>query len=235
MIPNSKIFEERWTTLKQINGRDTSSFRKYRDLRNNQIIPLIKKNQGNVLCILSGVMGTPNPTFLQMTQYPDLNTWQRAQPELNDIKRDFIKEEEVRLFKQITTRPQFPLSIEFKRPFYTNRRFFVKNKDLDEVVKLSENFVWPLYDQWGPDQRGCGILGLFTPIASTDIQEVLLISGYHSITHWEQTRINKTKPEMIDEKIWEQGVKAVLDRAELTLHSTVSFMRSIYLSDDKIN
>lgn len=227
---NTSIFEERWITLKKINVLDSSSYQKYRELCRNQIFPLIKKNQGNMLCILSGVIGIPTTTLLQMTQYPDLDAWRRAQSKLNDIKCDCINEE-VRLFKPITSRPKFPLSNEYKRPFYTNRRFFIKNQDIDKAAKLSEELVWPLYEQ-----MGCGILGLFTPIASTEIQEVQLIAGYNSLSHWEQTRPrNKPNPEKIDEKLWEQGVKGVVDRAELTLHSTVSFMRARYLSGDHLD
>ena len=58
-----------------------------------------------------------------------------------------------------------------------------------------------------------------------------MFAGYNSIAHWEETRNLGFAPraKSIPSKIWREGKKAVIRRAELTLRSTVSLMKAIYL------
>lgn len=222
------IFEERRIRLKQNTQVDTSVYRDFLSLCRGHTWPGIREKGGQITCLLSGVIGCPSEELLLLTRYPDLSSWEESQTVLAGQGEDLVDSENVRLFRPITSRPKEPFPEEDRRPFFTDRRFFIRNRDLDEYAALSEKGVWPLYEAWG-----CSILGLFTTVAVNRIQEVVLIAGYKSIAHWEETRaINKPRPDKMDEKLWERGTSDVIRRAGLTLRSTVSMMRAVHLPCD---
>jgi len=222
MQPNPDLFEERRTTLA------AGAFKDYETLSRETLWPSQSKHGGRVLCRLCGHMGEPAPFLVTLTAYPDFSAWQAAQAAgLPDRFYDLVEAEEVRLLRAITSRPKRPVPREDRRPLYGYRRFFFRNRDLDEVADLSENGVWPRFES-----HGCAVLGLWTPTAATDPQEVILITGYHSLAHWEETRLNQTMPEGFDPKLWELGREAALARGRLTLRSWVTMMRGLYVEGD---
>ena len=230
MVNKSTIFEERRLRLKQSSQIDISGIKKYLSLFHGDIRPRIEENNGKTICVLQGIVGSPTNELLQITRFPDFNTYQQMQNILDNKGASLLESKEVRLFKSMTSRPKDPFPIEDSRPIYSDRRFFVRNYDINKCADLSENVIWPLYEAWG-----CRVLGLFTTIVPTEIQEVMMFAGYNSIAHWEETRNIgfAPRPKTIPQKIWKKGKKAVINRAELTLRSTVSLMKAIYLSCDK--
>lgn len=230
MVNKSTIFEERRLRLKQSSQIDISGIKKYLNLFREDLKYKIEENNGKTICVLQGIVGSPTNELLQITRFPDFKTYQQMQNMLDNKGVSLLESKEVRLFKSMTSRPKDPFPIEDKRPIYSDRRFFVRKYDINKFADLSENLIWPLYEAWG-----CSILGLFTTIVPTEIQEIMMFAGYNSIAHWEETRNIgfAARPKIIPQKIWKKGKKAVVNRAELTLRSTVSLMKAIYLACDK--
>ena len=226
MVNKSTIFEERRIRLKQSSQVDISGIKKYLSLFHEELKPRIEEKNGRVICLLQGIVGSPTNEFLQVTRFPDLNTYQQMQPILNNKGKSLLKSKETRLFKSISSRPKDPLPIEDCRPIYSDRRFFLRNYDVEKCADLSENLIWPLYEGWG-----VRVLGIFLTLLTGEIQEGMMFAGYNSIAHWEETRNIGSAPRVksIPSKIWREGKKAVIRRAELTLRSTVSLMKAIYL------
>jgi hypothetical protein len=229
MVSKSMIFEERRLRLKQSFILDSSGIIKYHSLLRDDIQPRIQKKNGKVIFVFQGIVGSPMNELLQITRFPDLNTYQQMQPILDKSGQTLIESKEVQLFKSITSRPKDPLPIEDHRPIYSDRRFFVHNHDVEKCADLSEYSVWPLYEAWD-----CRVLGIFTTIKSSEIQEVMMFAGYNSIAHWEETRnIGFTaRPKTIPRNIWKEGKNAVIKRAEFTLRSTISLMKTLYLTEN---
>jgi hypothetical protein len=222
MQTNPYLYEERRTVI----GRD--AFKEYDALCRETLWPCQKERGGQVLCRLGGHMGEPAQELRTLTAFPDLSSWQAAQAAgLPDRLYDLVEEESVRLLRPITSRPRRPVPREDRRPLYGYRRFFIRHHDLSEVAVLSENGVWPRFES-----HGCAVLGLWTSAAATARQEVLLITGYHSLAHWEETRLNQTMPPGFDPKLWERGREAALSRGRLTLGSWVTMMRGLYVEGD---
>ncbi len=226
---NGSIFEERMTTIHQASQMDIDSLRKYISSCKNDYFPELEKEGAKVICLLQGVIGIPTNVYLQITLYPDINTYYKIHTQTIRKKESLIEDEQIKLFKTITPYPKDPFPIEDIRPFYSNRVFFIHKKDIELYSELSYKKVWPLYEAWG-----CSILGLFSSLSFEHLHEIKLFAGYNSIAHWEKTRnLTRTRPDIIDNNIWEEGRNAVFQRAELTLKSNVSLMRKVYLPNDK--
>jgi hypothetical protein len=227
MINKSEIFEERRIRLKQASQLDISGIKKYLSLFLEELNPKIEENNGKIICVLQGIVGSPTNELLQIIRFPDLHTYQQMHAILNNEGTSLLESKETRLFKSITSRPKDPFPIEDHCPIYSDRRFFLRNYNIEKCADLSENLIWPLYEGWG-----ARVLGLFTTILTNEIQEVMMFAGYNSIAHWEETRNIgfASRPKMIPQKVWKDGKKAVIKRAELTLKSTVSLMKAIYLT-----
>jgi len=216
------LYEERRTVIQR------DAFKEYEALCREILWPGHKEHGGKVLCRLCGHMGEPAQELLTLAAFPDFSSWQAAQAAgLPDRLYDLVEEETVRLLRPITSRPKRPVPREDRRPLYGYRRFFIRHHDLDEVADLSENGVWPRFES-----HGCAVLGLWTPAAASDPQEVILITGYHSLAHWEETRLSQALPEGFDPKLWESGREAARSRQRLTLRSWVSMMRGRYVEGD---
>ena len=226
---NDSIFEEKITTIHQTSKIDVNSLREYVSYCKSDYFPKLEKAGAKVLCLFQGIIGIPTNVYLQLTLYPDINTYYRIQTQTIRKKAVLIKDEQVKLLKAITSYPKDPFPFEDIRPIYSNRAFFIQKKDIELYADLSFKFVWPLYEAWG-----CGILGLFSSLTFEYLHEIKLFAGYKSIAHWEQTRnLTGSRPDVIDNKKWEEGRNAVFQRAELTLASNVSLMRQVYLPNDK--
>ena len=223
------IFEERMTTIRQTSQMDINSLREYVSYCKSDYFPELEKDGAKVICLFQGVVGIPTNVYLQLTSYPNLNTYYKLQSQIRRKKGDLIKDERIKFFKTITSYPKDPFPLEDSRPIYSNRAFYIQKKDIELYADLSFKKVWPLYEAWG-----CGILGLFSSLAYELLHEIKLFAGYKSIAHWEQTRnLAGSRPDLIDYKVWEEGRNAVFQRAELTLASNVSLMRKVYLPNEQ--
>lgn len=225
---NGIIFEEKVTTTRQISQMDISSLRKYITYCKDRLFPELENKAAKVICLLQGVIGTPNNVFLQITRYPDIKTYYNIQTEIISEEKDLIESEQIKFFTAITSRPKDPFPLADHRPFYSNRVFFIRKKDIELYADLSDKKVWPLYEAWG-----VSVLGLFSSLSYEALHEIKLFAGYKSIAHWEETRkINEPKPENIEKSVWELGKNTVFQRAELTKKSNVSLMRTVYLPNN---
>ncbi|MCK4284885.1 MAG: hypothetical protein KAX18_01730 [Candidatus Lokiarchaeota archaeon] len=226
---NGPIFEQRMTTIRQTSQMDADSLREYVSYCKNNYFIELEKAGAKVICLFQGIIGIPTNVFLQLTLYPDINTYYKVHAQTIRKNEHLIKEEQIKFLKTITSYPKDPFPVEDIRPIYSNRAFFIQKKDIELYADLSFKHVWPLYEAWG-----CGILGLFSSLTFEHLHEIKLFAGYKSIAHWEQTRaLTGVRPDSIDNTIWEEGRNAVFQRAELTLASNVSLMRKVYLSNVK--
>ena len=56
--------------------------------------------------------------------------------------------------------------------------------------------------------------------------EIVLATGYHSPSHWEQTRYEGTRPLGVDRELWDNENALRRRRVEMTLKSWVCLMRA---------
>jgi len=226
---NGSIFEERMTTIHQTSQMDNKSLKEYVSSCKSDYYPELEKTGAKVICLLQGIIGIPTNVYLQIALYPDINTYYQIQSQIIRKKENLIKDEQIKFFKAITPYPKDPFPFEDNRPIYSNRVFFIQKKDIEVYADLSYKKVWPLYEAWG-----CSILGLFSSLSFEHHHEIKLFAGYKSIAHWEETRnLTGARPDVIDNKIWEEGRNAVFERANLTLASNVSLMRKVYLHNNE--
>ena len=210
------IYEERRITLKR--GQVESFVAQFKE----STLPAIRSHGGETLCTLSGLIGDPSEEMMQITAYPDMAAWTDAQDAFGTSRMENIDTEAVRHLKPIAYRPKETIPDEDLRGFYGHRRFFISPDDLDEFVHCSENGIWPRIE--AQDAR---ILGLWTTVASTTPQEVVLLTGYHGPAHWEETRALGDRPQQIDPDIWNRGRELGQRRRDMTIKSWVRLMRRL--------
>ncbi len=193
------IYEERYTVLK-MNGLDS-----YLKLYCEDKLPTVQSFGGQVYCFSSGLIGDPGNALFQITGFPDIDSWQKAQEDLTTGREGLVESEKVRLLRPVASRPKEPMCSEDRRNCYSYRRLFINPDDLEDFVRYSE--TW------------------WTPIAATDPLELVLMSGYHGPAHWEQTRLESSDgspslAEKTDQKLQNRGAAAVRARGKLSVRST---------------
>lgn len=203
------IYEERYTI---VGLRDV---REYLNLCRQSIVPAIRVAGGQVLCLVTGMVGDPGNAVLMMTGYEDVTAWRDAQECFNTERNHLIDTEYVRLLRQVAYLPRGVLEPHDRRATYGYRRFFIDPTSLDRFVECSEQGVWPLY--YAAD---CRVLGLWTPLESTFPMEILLMTGYHGPGHWEETRFFKGKPSGISDELWERGRSLGAERNSLLIRNS---------------
>jgi hypothetical protein len=67
--------------------------------------------------------------------------------------------------------------------YVVERSFTIERGTFREFERLSREGVWPYMEA-----RGCKILGLFTIAHGGPSDEVILLTAYDSLAHWEATR-----------------------------------------------
>ena len=210
------LYEERRTTLKR------GQLEAYAAHLREVVKPSLPG--GEILCLLSAVIGGPVESVLQMTRYADYDAWLQAQSAYGPDRMELVADEEVRLLRSISIRPKTVIEDADMRPFYGHRRFHIDPSDLDEFVHCSENGIWLRIES-----QGASILGLWTTLASTSPLEVTLLTGYHDPAHWEATRQYDGRPDGMDEAMWEHSLGLHRRRSELPLKTWVRLMRRIEL------
>ena len=212
------ITEERMSVL----GSE-SLIGEYLSTCRNTIWPSIRASGGSIICVLSGYIGKPTSHILQMTSYKDLESWKTAQGAWSAGPASLLTEETVRLLKPVATRPKETIPPEDRRPVYGYRTFSILPNDLSEFVRCSEEGIWPQ-----TETMGACILGMWVTLASTSPLEVILLTGYHNISLWEETEITATQSKSLDTDatIWDRDTALRNRRKELTLKTFVELMRS---------
>ena len=209
------IFEERRTIVVP-DGLD-----EYLSACHSKLWPSIRSSGGKVICQLSGLIGSPHNELVQISSWRSLYAWEKAQSGIPNELPGMYQSEEVRLLRAISSRPKAVIPARDYRPVYGFRRFFIEPQDVDEFVHCSEDGIWPRMES-----MGASILGMWTPSALGHPMEIILATGYHSPSHWEQTRYNDTRPLTISREQWESENELRGRRADMTLKSWVCLMRS---------
>lgn len=209
------IFEERRTVVVPERLND------YISACRTHLWPVIHMSRGEVVCLLSGLIGSPQNEFVQITSWRSLYAWERAQSSAHPDLQGLYQSEEVRLLKAVSSRPKSVIPDRDKRPVYGLRRFFIQPEDLEEFVHCSENGIWTRIEA-----MGASVLGLWTTLATTSPMEIVLATGYRSPSHWEQTRYRDTRPLGVDRKLWDNESALRRRRTEMTLKSWVQLMRA---------
>ena len=140
--------------------------------------------------------------MLQISRFPDHDTWTNAQKSYSSFRGNSVENEEVRLLKSIASRPKAVIPPADKRPVYGYRKLFINPEDLAKFVEYSEKGVWPLYEACD-----CPVFGLFSPCWATYPQEIILMGSYRGPGHWEETRFPSGKPPHLNPQVWENGIE----------------------------
>ena len=208
------IYEERRIIV------DAKRLNEYLSACQSDLFPAIRGAGGDVICQLSGLIGNPQNELVQITAWQSTDDWQGCQA-IDTGVSEMVQSEEVRLLRAVSSRPKADIPAEDRRPVYGFRRFLIDPQDLDEFVHCSENGIWPRIESMG----AC-ILGLWTTVAATNPQEIVLATGYHSPSNWEYTRYGDERPEGVDETLWRNEEALRRRRIEMSLKSWVCLMRA---------
>ena len=175
---------------------------------------------GDVLCVLGSLIGAPETEVIRFTAFEDVAAWESATRVYGSSP--LVESETLRLLRPVAGRPLRVTPDEHRRDYYGYRRFHIDASDLAELVHDSENGVWPRVEL--QDAR---VLGLFAEIGDPSPLEVVLLTGYHSASHWEATRVWSGQPEDMPDEVWERSQKLRERRAEISRTQWVHFMRNI--------
>jgi len=213
------IYEQRQVSLR------SAGLAAYVAHAKEQVWPELNRQGARVLCLLSGFIGDPREEVIQITRFPDWETWHGCQHTGAKVEDGLVEKEEVCLLKPIASRPKEFVPPEDRRAVYGFRRQLIKSSDLDEFAYCSENGVWPRIES-----QGACILGLWTTLAETDPLEVILLTGYHGPGHWEETRVTQPKPEDVDPVLWQGDLELRKRREQITLKTWVTVMQAVEIA-----
>ncbi len=203
------LYEERFT---QVALGATGDYLKY---YREHIVPFLSANKGRALLVLTGLIGDPANSVLQISRFQDLDSWQKAQKTFPNTGKNLVENESVRLLRSIASRPKAVIPKEDHRPVYGYRRLFIDPGDLDKFVEYSEKGVWPLYEACD-----CPVFGLFSPVWATNPLEIVLMGSYRGPGHWEETRFISGKPANVSDEIWETGRDMNIKRSRLSVRGS---------------
>lgn len=184
--------------------------------------PRLAEHGGGLLALFGGMIGDPANQLLQVSRFPSFEAWQDGQAAYGPARASHVEHESVRPLRSISGRPKPELPVDDQRPVYGIRTFIVRYEDLDELARRSEDGVWVMFE--AVESR---ILGMWTTLARTEPQEVLLATGYKSVAHWEETRGRIERPAGYDEAAWRQAEELAAGRNALIRSSSVALMRAI--------
>ena len=208
------ITEERTVHLSQ------GQLSPYLELIRNTISPSIRASGGRILCLLRGLIGSPSTKLLQMTQYENIEAWQLAQGAWTTNREEYIIQESTRILKPISSRPKEITPPEDRRAIYGYRKFTVSSSSIAEFTVCSEEGIWPRLEK-----DGACILGMWSNAESVSPSEVILLTGYNSLAHWESTRFSSESPTE-DNDLWNRESALRSRREQLTLQTFVEIMMS---------
>ena len=209
------IYEERRTLT------HTKSAEDYLDYCKSDLWPRLRAEGGQPICLLSGLIGDPANQYLQVIGFEDVQAWDAVQSTIWPSPTSLVESESVRLLRPIASRPKSPVPEEDRRTVYGCRRFYIDPADLSDFVNSSQNGIWPRIES-----QGAGILGLWTTIATTQPMEVLLLTGSHSPTHWEETRVTSTQQADVNQTLRQQESPLRDRRVEISQKTWVRLMRA---------
>ena len=194
MSNETTIYEQRHVTLR------TGGLAAYVAYTKEQVWPELNRQGAKVVCLLNGFIGQPQEEVMQITRFPDWDSWNGYQQNRITGESGLVEKDEARLLKAVASRPG----------------------DIADFAHYGENGVWPRIES-----QGACILGLWTTLAVTDPLEVILVTGYHGPGHWEETRVTGPKPEDVDSGLWQGDLELRARREAMTLKTWVCLMQAI--------
>ena len=94
---------------------------------------------------------------------------------------------------------------------YVLRTWKIKQGTWPEFQELSNNDIWPAMEA-----AGAKIIGLWNTLIGEG-NEVVLITRYDDLGHWERTRTwGAPPPDGVDAELWKRAAQAVQKRQTLT-------------------
>jgi len=110
-------------------------------------------------------------------------------------------------------------------PVLVQRSFLIDRGSAAEFERLSREGIWPYMEA-----RGCKIVGLFSNVHGGPSDELVLLTAYDSMTHWESTRLELapppgSPPELL--ALQQQAAEAGRTRNKLTRVSSTRVLRLI--------
>lgn len=114
-------------------------------------------------------------------------------------------------------------------PIVTKRYFKIKKGTFPEVLKVSQEGVWPFFEKIG--SRVIGMWQVIHPDESTseaspDYDEVILMTQYASVEHWKASRKMAEMAEMGGNgPDWVKAREAIARRRELTIETSLQFLQ----------
>ncbi len=209
------IYEERRTLAHSKSTND------YLQFCQTERLPELRTLGADPLALLSGLIGDPANQYLQVTGFEDISAWQSAQEKVSPSAHGMVVEESVRLLRPIASRPKPQVPQEDQRAVYGYRRFVINPADLPDFVNSSQNGIWPRIES-----QGACILGLWSTVATTQPMEILLLTGYHSPTHWEQTRVTSSEQTDVDQELRQQESPLRNRRMDISEKTWVRLMQA---------
>jgi hypothetical protein len=102
------------------------------------------------------------------------------------------------------------------------RSFIIERGSFAEFERLSREGIWPYMEA-----RGCRIVGLFTNVHGGPNDEVILLTAYDSLAHWEATRLDVAPPTDDPQlkALQQKAVEAGRERNKLTRVSSTRVLR----------
>lgn len=103
------------------------------------------------------------------------------------------------------------------------RSFTIERGAGAEFERLSREGIWPYMEA-----RGCRILGLFANMHGGSSDELILLTAYASMAHWEATRDDAPLPEHAGDearKLHPAYLEALQARRRLTVRTSSRVLR----------
>jgi hypothetical protein len=115
-------------------------------------------------------------------------------------------------------------------PIVVERSFIIDRGTFAEFERLSREGIWPYMEA-----RGSRIVGLFTNLHGGPSNEVVLLTAYDSMTHWEATRDEAPLPEGADDRLRELHAAFIVALAARRQLVTVTSTRVLRLVTDWVD
>jgi hypothetical protein len=179
MSSKAGVYEERRVLLRR------HGFDGYRRHVLEEVAPRLEEAGGQLLCLLNGLVGAPPEEAYVFAGFEGLDAWRRLRVAWRrPAGADLVSAEHSRLLEP-SVRPKWPVPPEDRRAVYGLRRFLIRAVDWGDFVRYSR-LLWEAGD-W-ENATGACILGLFREASEADPLPVVLLSGYRSASHWDETR-----------------------------------------------
>lgn len=209
------IFEERKTSL------FPEKTHTYLKMCRDNVWQSIRSSNGSIICSANGLIGNPQTDILQIIAYPDIESWQTSQGAWSSIENSSIKKESVRILRPINSESKSMIPPEERKNIYEYKLITIDPIYLNEFTTCFNEAIYPNFKSFD-----ISFLGIWTSAASTNPLEIMQMTGYNHVSHWEQSRLQLSSLNDKANELWDRE-NALRDRLEeITLESSIVLMES---------